>query len=41
VLPNQGGNRYVRHAKAQVGAKLNPEKELRRAQDALSLIQTS
>jgi hypothetical protein len=31
VLPSHGGNRYVRHARAQVGAKLNPEKTLRAA----------
>jgi hypothetical protein len=41
VLPAHGGNRYVRHARAQVGAKLNPEKALREAQDALSLADTA
>lgn len=41
VLPAHGGNRYVRHAKAQVGAKLNPEKTLRAARDALDLADTA
>jgi hypothetical protein len=41
VLPSHGGNRYVRHARAQVGAKLNPEKTLRAAQDALRLADTA
>lgn len=41
VLPSHGGNRYVRHARAQVGAKLNPEKALREAQDALQLADTA
>lgn len=41
VLPAHGGNRYVRHARAQVGAKLNPEKALRQAQDALSIADTA
>lgn len=41
VLPAYGGNRYVRHARAQVGAKLNPERALKEAQSALSLADTA
>ncbi len=41
VLPAHGGNRYIRHAKAQVGSKLAPERELKRAKDALSLADTA
>ena len=41
VLPAHGGNRYVRHARTQVGAKLNPEKALKEAQGALQLADTA
>lgn len=41
VLPSHGGNRYVRHARAQVGVRLNPEKALKEAQNALSLADTA
>lgn len=41
VLPAHGGNRYVRHAKAKVGAKLNPERALKDARDALDLADTA
>jgi hypothetical protein len=41
VLPGMGGNRHVRTARAQVVAKLDPERELRAAHAALDLADTA
>lgn len=40
VMPSIGMNRQIRHAKAQVGAKLDPERELREARKRLDLADT-
>lgn len=41
ILPGMGSNRHVRTARAQVVAKLDPERELRAARDALDLADTA
>lgn len=40
VLPRLQGNRHVRTVRAQVEAKLDPERDLRAARDALALADT-
>ncbi|MBA4048892.1 MAG: hypothetical protein C0476_10165 [Sphingomonas sp.] len=40
LLPRFRGNRHVRTVRAQVEARLDPERELRRARDALNLADT-
>lgn len=40
ILPGMGGNRHVRTARAQITAKLDPEREVRAARDALDLADT-
>ena len=41
VLPRMRHNRHVRNAQAQIIEKLDPERELRAARDALDLAQTA
>lgn len=41
VLPGLGGNRHVRTARAQIVAKVDPERELRAARDALTVADTA
>src|SRR5688572_10754089 len=41
VLPRVKHNRHVRNAQAQIIEKLDPERELRAARDALDLAQTA
>lgn len=40
VVPRAGGNRHVRFAKRKIVEKIDPERELRAAQDALELAET-
>lgn len=41
VLPGLGGNRHVRTARSQVMAKLDPERDLRAARDAMEVADTA
>jgi hypothetical protein len=40
VIPRAGGNRHLRFAKQKIVEKIDPERELRAAQDALQLTDT-
>ena len=40
VIPRSGGNRHLRFAKQKIAEKIDPERELRAAQEALELTDT-